>query len=256
MAISAEMAAIIEKEIAALNKSEYRRTGMSMNKFIGEFSGNLAQIEEDKDRLIAAGMDWSRVSKYRAELEMLSLAYGERLGATPESPEKRTAFNEQMALAEKDRKRLGVVGAHIAEKSKDTLARRNYRLIAKGSGSIDTLTDNLGLAALIRKYPNEAAEIRPGGVEISAAYLDEVTKRAVDLLQMRGFVVEKGVPQNNAVDRQNRLVTLCLNAQTYIKKYAYAAFFDTMDYYDSNYASAGTKSAEIEQTATEVPAAA
>jgi hypothetical protein len=256
MSISKELNAIIEKEIAALNRSEYRRPGVSMNKFIGEFSGNLAQVEEDKDTLVASGFDWSLMPKYRGLLEVLSLAYGERLGTTPESPEQRVAFNEQMALAEKDRRRLGVVGAHIAEKSDDALARRNYRLIAKGSGAIDTLTDNLGLAALIKKYPKEAADIKPGGMEISDAYLDEVVTRAVDLLQMRGIVVEKGIPQNGAVDRQNRLLTLCLNAQSYIKKYAYAAFFDNMEYYDSNYASAGSKPAEVEETATEVPAAA
>jgi hypothetical protein len=228
-----------------------------MNKFIGEFSGNLAQADEDRDILVASGFDQELMPKFRGLLEMLSLAYGERLGTTPESPEKRVAFNEGMALAEKDRRRLGVVGAHIAEKSGDPMARRSYRLIAKGSGYIDTLTDNLGLVALIKKYPEEAAEIKPGGVEISAAYMDEVVARAVELLQMRGIVVEKGVPKNVTVDRQNRLLTLCLNAQSYIKKYAYAAFFDNIEYYNSNYASAGGKpAAEVEETAAEVPAEA
>ncbi|MBN1127745.1 MAG: hypothetical protein JXA71_02090 [Chitinispirillaceae bacterium] len=149
-----------------------------------------------------------------------------------------------------------VVGAHIAEKSNDTLARRNYRLIARGSGIVDTLTDNLGLVALLKKYPKWVADIKPGGMELSDAYLDEVVTRAVYLLQMRGIVVEKGIPQNGAVDRQNRLLTLCLDAQSHIKKYAYAAFFDSIEYYESNYASARSKPAEVEETATDAPTAA
>ena len=257
MAVASKMSAIIEKEIEALTRSDYRRPGTSMNKFIGEFSGLLAQAEEDRDMLVASGLDGELLPKYRALLEMLSLAYGDRLGTTPESPEQRVDFNEKMALAENDRRRLGVVGAHIAEKSNDPPARSSYRRIAKGSGSVDTLTDNLGLVTLIKEYPELAAEIKPGGVEITAAYMDEVVTRAVNLLQMRGIVVEKGVPRNEAVDRQNRLLTLCLNAQSHIKKYAYAAFFDNIEYYNSNYASPGGKPAvDVEETATEIPVAA
>lgn len=160
-----------------------------------------------------------------------------RIGITPDSPEKRAKFDTQMAIAEMDRKRLGVVAAYVVEKSGDKKALRNYRYIAKGSGPIDTLTDNLGLSALVRQFPEMASQIKPGGQAVDAKYLDEATARAVELLAMSGYVMERGVPQNVAVDRQNRLLTLCMQAQSDIKKFAAAAFFDNIEYYNSNYAS-------------------
>lgn len=249
MSISPELTKEIEKEISGLTKSDFRRPGGSINKFIGEFSSTLAQAAEDMDMLVKTGFDASRMPKYNALLEMFSMAYGERIGSVQDTPEKRVRFDAQMALAEKDRKMLGVVCAHIAEKSGSKKAQQNYRFINKGSGIIDTLTDNLGLAALVKEFPQLAAEIKPGAYEINAKYLEEVVSRAVELLQMKGIVVEQGVPQSVAVERQNRLLTLCLNAQSYIKKYAYAAYFDNMDYYNSNYASAGPKPAEVEAAA-------
>jgi hypothetical protein len=257
MAISAELSKSIEKEAAVLKSDEYRRPAMSINRFIAEYSGNLAQAKEDMDELVAAGFDAGKMPRYRALLEMLSLSHGERLGTTPESPEKRARFNKLMAEAEMDRKRLGVVGAHITEQCGDAKVRRNWRTIVKGSGMVDTCIDNLSLIAMVKEFPELASQIRPGGKEISAKYLEEVTGRAVELLQLKGIVVEKGVPQNAAVDRQNRLLTLCLNAQSDIKKYANAAFFDTIEYYKSNYASSSARSApEVEAAAAELPEAA
>lgn len=237
MAISSELEKEIEKEAAGLRKKDYRRPSMTISKFLDEYGNNLAQAEKDNDALVAAGFNGSRMPKYRACFEMLSLAIGERIGAIPDTPEKRARFDEQMALAEKDRRMLAVVCSHIAERSSDKKAQQNYRMIAQGNSIIDTLTDNLALVALIKEFPQYAAEIKPGGVAVTKEYMEEAIKRAVDLLQMKGIVVEKGIPQNAAVDRQNRLLTLCVLAQADIRKFARAAFYDNSDYYIKNYAS-------------------
>jgi hypothetical protein len=255
MAVSAELQKQVEDMAKTLSKADYRRASMSMNKFIGEQSSLLAQADVDQAALIAAGMDYSQMPLFRAQFEMLTLAFGDRLALVEVAPEKRVKYDELMAMANKDRKRLGVVGAHVVEQSKDRAALRNYRKIAKGSGEVDTLTDILGLVALVKEYPTHADAIKPGGTPLDTKYMADAMGRATELLGMRGIVVVKGVPQNAVVDRQNRLLTLCLNAQSYIKKFAAAAFFDNMDYYNAHYASASpspsTRSSEVEVAAAE-----
>ncbi|MBD3344948.1 MAG: hypothetical protein GF401_07790 [Chitinivibrionales bacterium] len=252
MAVSEELRNEIEQEAAALSPDKYRRAGMGMNKFIGEYSALLAQADEDRDALVASGFDWSVMEKYRGYLEMLSIAYGERLGVTPDSPEKRSEFDRLLAQAEMDRRRLAVVAGYITEKSDDGRALQNYRNIQKGDGIVDTLTDNIGFVSLIKDFPEYAAEIKPGGVAIDESYMNDAVARAVSLLKQKGYVVQSGVPQNEAVDRKNRLLTLCLNAQSHIKQFAAAAFFDMQDYYNSNYASSyfsGSKNQISQETA-------
>ena len=137
-----------------------------------------------------------------------------------------------------DRKRLMVVAAFIAEMSSDKSAHRNYKEMVKGGGIVDTLCDNLAGVAMVGSYPELASQIKPGGFQVTASYCAEVSKRAIEMLKLKGFVVENGVPENITVDRQNRLITLCMDALTEIRRYARAAFFDDLDYYNSNYASA------------------
>jgi hypothetical protein len=115
-------------------------------------------------------------------------------------------------------------------------------VLAKGSGMIDDMTDSVGLTSFIAQHPEQAAQIRPAGQVIDAQFLEQAKNRAVGLLAARGFVLEHGVPQNAAVDRQNRLLTLCLNAQSDIKKFAYAAFCDDIEYYNRHYASEASRS--------------
>jgi hypothetical protein len=241
MALTPELRAEIENEVSALNKRDFRRPGTSMNGFIDEYSGILAQAVKDQTALVAAGFDWSRMDKYNGYLEMLSQSYGERLGTTPVSPEMRVQFDVKLSLAQKDRRQLGIVASYIVEQTDNHDVRRNYRHIAQGSGTMDTLTDNLGLVAMIREFPQLASQIRPGGVLLDDPYLEAANIRAIELLRMKGIVVDRGVVANGTVDRQNRLLTLCLRARTEIRTFAAAAFFDDVEYYNRNYASPSTR---------------
>jgi hypothetical protein len=136
MAVTPELASQIERELSELKKSDLRRLGTSMNRFMDDFSKILAQTETDQTALVNAGFDASTMPRSRALLELLSLTYGERRGLAPVTAENRAHFDQQMALATLDRKRLSVVCAHIADACRNKRVQQNYRLIAQGNGNI------------------------------------------------------------------------------------------------------------------------
>lgn len=248
MAVTPELAGQIEQELSGLQKSDIKRPGTSMNKFIDDFTTTLAQVEIDLEALVKAGFDASTLPRSRALLELLSLAYGERRGVTPEAAEKREYFDQQMTLATMDKKRLSVVCSHIAKNCGDKKTQQNYHAITLGSGIIDTLNDNLAMVAMIHENLQIASQVKPGGFTIDETYCNEVKERAVELLMLKGVVVNHGNPQNNIVDRQNRLLSLCMNVMSEIKRFAHAAFFDNLEYYSSNYSTYHSQSGSENDT--------
>lgn len=125
-----------------------------------------------------------------------------------------------------DRKRLSVVCSHIAKVCGENKAQQNYHTISLGSGIVDTLNDNLAMVSMIREYPEIASQVKPGGFTIDETYCNEVKERAVELLMLKGVVVNRGINQNDTVDRLNRLLTLSMNVMSKIKKFAHVAFFE------------------------------
>jgi hypothetical protein len=236
MAVTPELAELIEQEISELKKSDLRRLGCGMNKFLEDFSKTLAQTETDMAALVSAGFNESHMPRSRALLELLSITYGERRGLAPDTAGKRAYFDRLMVLANLDRKRLSVVCSHIVKTCGDKKTKIKYRKIAKGSGIVNTLNANIALVSLIGEYPELSSQIKPGGFAIDPAYCNEVTSRSLELLKLKGVVVEHGAAPSATVYRQNRLLTLSLNAMSEIKKFAHAAFFDNQKYYNNNYA--------------------
>lgn len=247
MALSPEIIAIIDKKIADLTSTAYRRPAMSINNFVVAYGSFVSQTEHDIDDLAACGLDRTKLPYYKGLQETLILTVGERRGTTALSQEKKAVFDQNMTLAEIDRKRLLIVANYITSIVNDKNAQRNLAEIQKGSGIIDTLCDNIALVAFVSKNMRLAAQIRPGKFEITSAYLDEVNKRAMDLLSLKGYSFEKEFAQNTLVDRQKRVCTLCLDAVAEIRQFAYAAYFDNVDYYNEFYAGPFRK----EDTATE-----
>jgi len=246
MALSPELELDIETMITGVPREKIKRLGISINKFLTIYSSLLMQVEKDSAALLRAGLKTNRISLYKGFFEMLSITIGDRRGLTNEGQETKLQMGNLMALAENDKKRLMVVGNYIAQCCNNYTIERNMRDIAKGSGAVDTLCDNLSLVALVGKYPDIAAQIRPGQFEITAAYLDEVKKRALELLSSLGVVIEKGVPQNALVERQNRIIALCFGAIADIKCFANAAFLDNPDYYLENYVTSTRKTDSTE----------
>lgn len=235
MAISPELEKIIEQDLKNLNKKDIHRPGTSINKFIDDLSTIKAHAEKDLPSLVNAGYDALSLTRTDALLMLLSLTHSERRGLTPVSAERQIFFDQQMPLANLDKKRLSIVCSHIAETCGDTKVIKNYRIITQGSSITDTLNDNLAMVVMIQDYPKLASQIKPGGVAIDQAYCNEVKTRAMELLSIKGGAQNSSNSTDALVDRQNRLITLCKIAINEIKKYARAAFFDDMEHYNKNY---------------------
>ncbi|HEX2957505.1 MAG TPA: hypothetical protein VHO70_11780, partial [Chitinispirillaceae bacterium] len=195
------------------------------------------QMQIDLERLIQAGFEKECSVKYIGLQEMLVLLYGERHGTVAPESEKNQYVKKQMALALEDKKRIMIVGRHIYDVHKDSTVKAALGPGRNGKGAIAVLTKILELVSLIQAYPETALQIRPCGVAVDDHYCTMVTNRALELLKLRGYIVVRGVPKNVKVDRLNRIITLCIQAQTQIKKFAKAAFLDNFDYYKDNYCS-------------------
>jgi hypothetical protein len=234
MALTPEITAAVENMMAGLNKDEFERPGTTQQKFLDHVLSINAQMVTDRASLVNAGFDDSKVDLYLGMQEILMITYGQRYGLT-ETPEQKVAFDQKFSIAEKDRKRMLIVARHIVEKTGDKKIARHYKQIVKGNSIVDTLTDNLSLGALIDQNQQISSEIKPGGIAIDTTYTANATKLAIELLAIKGFVVEKGTPVSAHVDRLNRIVTLCVRAITDIRKFAEAAFIDDPEYLRKNY---------------------
>jgi hypothetical protein len=236
MALSASLEQRIRSEMAALAPADFRKADTSIPIFIDFLSSFFATAEKDKAALIAAGLPADRLEYYPGLLEIGSITFGIRYGVATETPEQRLYFNTEYAKAQTDRRRMFIVVGHICDKVNDAALNKNYQYLKQGDSIADTLTDVLGCAPVITKYSTYASEIRPGGVLVDEAYCTAACDRAVALLKLKGFAVEKGIAPSSAVDQLSRIITLCMNAVSEIKKFASAAFFDNPDYYNTNYA--------------------
>lgn len=235
MTVSPELASQIEQESNALTQNDLRKPGISINRFMNNYSKILAGVENDLQILVSAGFDSSTLPRSRALFELLSLAYGEYRGKTQKSAERKKNFDQQMTIASMDKKRLRIVCSYIAKKCEDKNIQQNIRTIKSRTGIVDTLNDNLAMVAIIREYPQIALQVKPGGLSVDDSYCNEVKNRAVELLMLRGLIINRGKTQDDTMDRLNRLLTLCIKVVSEIKMFAKIAFFDNPNYYSSNY---------------------
>ncbi|MDG5815415.1 hypothetical protein QA601_10010 [Chitinispirillales bacterium ANBcel5] len=233
--ISDELKKEIRAEMEALSEDDFLRLPSSIHDGLGEFSHLLAQCRRDKEALISSGFIWDNMEKFDGYLETLLIAHGERVATIPRSPEERAKYYSLLAEAEDDRMVLRIVAHHILQETDDPQLARIYRKVQSGAGMIDTMTDNISFGAMISRHWDLAEQIRPGGREVNEEYIKEVRIRAITLMQMRGLVVTNGMPRCESVDYQNRIITLCVQAMDYIKRFARSAFYNNLPYYFSNY---------------------
>lgn len=117
MAITPEVQTVIETMMNAIGRKEIQKPGMAMNTFTDNFSALLAQMDNDIENLVAAGFKRDNTVLYRSFFEYLLITHGERRGVLEVTPEKKQYFNSEFTKAETDKKRLLVVGRHVAETS-------------------------------------------------------------------------------------------------------------------------------------------
>jgi hypothetical protein len=259
MTITEEMNAIIENDMAALDQEDVLRSGRSFEDFVDEFSVLLAQATEDEALLVAAGFDFSSMPRYRAYLEKLMAEHGARVVAEADTTASIEAFHAGMPRAEADKKVLMAVGRFVVARTRAPEARRVYKMVRKGRGQVDTLNDNIAMVGFVRRFSETAALVRPGGQAVDDAFLSRVEEDAVRLLKIRAEALTAGDDVSLQVDRQNRLITLCVLAERDIKLYAESAFYDDSDRYNRFYASRarrGSGTDEAPEAGGSEPAAA
>jgi hypothetical protein len=235
MALSSESKSSIEHKMAEVKKC--RRSGLAHAAFLDDYGSLVANTEKNCTVLINAGLDATLLPYYRDCLEMLTLTIGGQTGTDAESEAKGQEYYTLASTNEVCRKELGIVGKYIVKNCGNRKIQQKYKQILKGSGDIDNALDNIGLVSIIEKYRLLAAKIRPAGKVIDEQYCAEAKKNALALLQLKGYVIVNGVPQNNSADYLNRLITICLDNQAVIKEFAGAAFCNDQDYYNANFTS-------------------
>ncbi len=237
MTISKELDDTIETEMASLDDKELLRPGYAYDDYVDDYSRLLGQAAKDKPWLVGAGFEYDAyMPKYEAYLEKLSFEHGSRVNAGIVSGEDIKEFKAAMPRAVEDKKQLMVMGRFVVSRSKDPEAKRVYKNVMKGSGYIDTLNDNIAMVGFARQYPTLASRIKPGGQAIDEAFLVRVETEAAFLLKLRGIAVTSDDEESRRVNRQNRLLTLCILAERDIKEYADGAFYKDIARYNRDYA--------------------
>ena len=237
MTLSPALETLIENEMKVLTRDDFLRPGMAFDKHVGEFSNLLAQSKEDQTPLSQAGFDTSLMPKYYGYLEMITQVHGERVVAESDKKVSRKEFNSKMPEAKEDKKVLMAVARYIVNRTGSKEDKKVYDMVADGYGDVDTLTDNVTLAAFLRKHNSLTQEVKPGGKTVDDGYLDTVEQKALDLIKLRGEAIAADDDSKEQVDRQNRLMTLSIQAQREIKLFAEMAFYNDTDRYNQFYAS-------------------
>jgi len=235
MAISAELQARIDTEMKGLEEGDFKRSGYTAVTFLDIVLQLLVNAKKDEPALITAGLAPDMVVYFDGLVETMSNVLAMRHGITTETPEQRTFFDEQFKIVERDRKYMLAVVAHIVERSNDKKVKNDYKKITAGSSILDSLNDVRAMSVIIKKYLQFAAEVHPKGMTIDASFCDAADNRALELLRLKNYVIEKGASAISEVELLNRITTLCVRAMGEIKKFAYFAFIDDSDYYGKNY---------------------
>lgn len=230
-----EMQQKIELQMYELNKKDFVRCPGGLQKLIGMFGEVTAQTMKDEEKMVAAGYSAEKITLNRAMLEMLVLSHGARLVDIPENSAEKEEYNSLLEQIKNDCKMMRLVFSHVIDVTDDSKLRKIYQSLSSGSSAVDCATDSVAMSKVLENHPQLICQIRPMSVLVDIAFLHSARNRAVELLSRRGFVVENGLPPSEAVDRQSRIVTLCMKELANIRKFANAAFYDNAEHYHRYY---------------------
>lgn len=241
MSITPELNSIIETKIANMNHGEILRSGRSHNDFIEEFSGTLAQAQEDITELSNAGFDPSLMEEYNAILEKMVLIFGERVAAEGSVADVVKQFREDIPKAKDNGKTLAAVVRYLIARTNNTDIKKIYDIIRKGNSQIDTLNDNIAMVNIIRKYPELSSQIKPGGISVDEAFLESVHTQALSLVALKGQADTATDDNSSNIERLNKIISLAVAAEREIKLFADLAFYKDTERYNKNYASSALR---------------
>lgn len=231
MAIDAEMKTQINDQIAQIDYE--RQTNLSIHQIMDRFTRMLAQIDIDKEDLIRSKFDWSKQPYFAALSVYLYEVHADRVAAEGKGPGSK--LKELMPKFTMNHKVLCLVTKFIIKKTENPNLITAYNKVKEGSGKIDILHDILALSSALRDFLDLTAEYTPRGIHITEVYLDVLTQEVEDLLTINSTTKNSGTERGILVDKQSKLITLCLEAMDYIRQFAEGAYCLDMDYFRKHY---------------------
>ncbi len=231
MPVEAELRATIEADIQAV--SDIRSVSMKMHDFIHRLNGYAAQIVIDKEQLTKTGYNQNKEVYFITLIDMITETHADRNAA--EGKGTREQFRATMDQMRLYRTVLILVTEHIIDKTGNEEIKTALKKIRSDHTNLDILHDILALASILNDHWELADDFTPGGVEVNDEYLHIVTIKVEALLKHEGKPNQKSSERAMLVLKQDKLITLCLNAIDEIKKYAKGTFFMDMPYFRKHY---------------------
>lgn len=241
MGIAPELNLKLEKDMDDLHKDKFLKSGRSYNNFTDDFSGLLAQTEEDKDILITTGFDYTKMEEYKAILEKMVTIYGERVAAEGSIDDSVKEYREEMPKAKEYKKLLSAVIRFILARTESSDVKKTYDMIRKGNSQVDILNDNIAMVNVIKNYPELYPQIKPAGQNIDEPFLNDVHQHALNLVALKGKSDTVINDSTENVDRLNRIISLAVAAEREIKLFAEIAFYNDIERYNRDYASSALR---------------
>ncbi len=255
MAIDETLVNRIEQRLASLNSAEFQRPGRSYLVFVTEYSELIGQTKEDIKRFVAAKMQREKIDEAEALIQLLMDVHGKRIALQGDKADVVEIFDERMPSMQRIKKVLMHASQFILEMTGNLQLTRTYNKVKKGWGDVDTLDDISTLVPALKQFPEMYAMVAPGGVEISEEYLNNAKAQALEMLGLHGDANAASDQARELVDRQQRIMTLCVQSERLLKLYARMAFMDDDEHYNKHYASeafrkSGNSSSAPEQEVT------
>lgn len=231
MPIAPDMKKLIDDNLATVDTD--RTTNLSINQVMDRFSRMTSQVDIDKDNLIITGFDWSKQDYHKALSIYLYETHAERVAAEGKGPG--SQLRGHMPTFNTYHKQLMLVMKFAKKQTKNENLIKAFNKIKERGNNLDTLQDILAMAVVLREYIDIITAFKPSGTLVDEAFLDKVTKETEELLLQNGETNNSGTERGKLVDKQGRLIILCLEGMDYIRMYAEGAFHMDMDYFKEHY---------------------
>lgn len=229
MATTSEQNDPVEKDMMELDTSKLQRLRGGIDDFQDEYTKIVAQAEQDLPKLIAAGFDGSKLPKFQAYQEKLLFEHAKRVNAEPGISD--SEYKVLVNQSKRDRTILMAAARFIHKRTNKAEDKKVYSKIVKKQGILNILNGNIALAEFARKNAEIVKEVRPDGQVIDETFLSRVEADATKLLKLKGSSSATDTNLNEIIERQNRILSLCVSALKEIKTFAEQAFiFDPVHY--------------------------
>lgn len=233
MSLTEEIKVVIMGEMEEVEVT--KRPGMKFTEFSEENARYMAQMTIDQEDLVTAGLEETEMEKFKGYDYLLTETHANRLVKDGTGSALSKEVDAKLAKSNKTYDEITIVSQYAVEMSKDPAAVAAYKKITRGGSVIDKLDDIVAYTSFLNDYSEFAVQIKPKGITYDAEKLKTVRAETLDLKERYSLSQSTETERAQLVDQQNRLITLCLNAQKKLKFFARAAFVDDKAYYDEHY---------------------